>query len=184
MSQNDRKIARGPASLRGGAAAAFNLPQFSPAFNRNVFWPMRWSGNAELDKSGIAVYAKQVHAVIETPSYLADAKAAGVSDDERDAIVNVIASNPLAGVIIPGSGGARKVRVAGKGKGKSGAYRVIAYYAAEDVPVFLLALVSKGQRADISLAERNAMRGKMPLLVDSYRAGARARAKMFRRDDK
>ena len=45
-----------------------------------------------------------MHAVIETPSYLADSKVAGVSDDQPGAIVNVIASDPLAGVIIPGSG--------------------------------------------------------------------------------
>ncbi|XYD06298.1 hypothetical protein R1A28_21160 [Methylorubrum populi] len=41
--------------------------------------------------------------------------------------------------------------MAGKGRGKSGGYRIISYYAAADVPVFLLALVSKGQRADISV---------------------------------
>jgi mRNA-degrading endonuclease RelE of RelBE toxin-antitoxin system len=60
--------------------------------------------------------------------------------------------------LIPGTGGARKVRFGGRGKGKSGGYRVITYYAAEDVPVFLLALVDKGQRADISQADRNALR--------------------------
>ena len=70
-----------------------------------------------------------------------------------------IAAAPLAGDLISGTGGARKRRIEGKGKGKRGAYRVITYYAAQDVPVFLLALVSKGQRADISQADRNALRG-------------------------
>ncbi len=88
-----------------------------------------------------------MHAVVETPIYLADAKAAGVTEDERTAIVNAIAADPEAGDIIPGTGGVRKVRVAGKGKGKSGGYRVITYVATPDIPVFLLALVSKGQRA-------------------------------------
>jgi hypothetical protein len=118
-----------------------------------------------------------MHAVIETPTYLADAKAAGVRDDEREHIVNVIAKAPRAGDVISGTGSAYKRRIAGKGKGKRGAYRVITYYAAQDVPVFLLALVSKHQKADISQAERNAMRERMPVLVESYRAGVQAKVK-------
>ncbi|KQO87663.1 type II toxin-antitoxin system RelE/ParE family toxin [Methylorubrum extorquens] len=116
-----------------------------------------------------------MHAVVETTTYLTDAKAAGVSDDERAAIVLAVASDPTAGDVIPGTGGVRKVRMAGKGKGKSGGYRVISYYAAADVPVFLLALVSKGQRADISQAERNALRTIVITLADLYRQGIAGR---------
>ena len=83
--------------------------------------------------------------------------------------------------MIPGTGGARKIRFGGKGKGKSGGYRVITYYAAEDVPVFLLALVSKGQRADISQADRNALRQILGTLADEYRAGVRARVRRVKR---
>ena len=35
-----------------------------------------------------------MHSVVETPDYLADAKATGISDDERTAIINKIAANP------------------------------------------------------------------------------------------
>jgi hypothetical protein len=121
-----------------------------------------------------------MHAVIETPTYLSDAKAAGVTEDERAHVVNVIASAPLAGDPIPGTGGARKLRVGGKGKGKRGGYRVITYYAAEDVPVFLLALVSKGQRADISQADRNALRAELSTLAANYRASVQAKVKRIR----
>jgi hypothetical protein len=134
-----------------------------------------------LDTYGTAVLdLHPIHAVIETPTYLADAKDAGVSDDEREHIVNLIAKAPLAGDIIPGTGGARKRRIGGKGKGKRGGNRIITYYAAEDVPVFLLALVSKGQRADISQADRNAMRERAPVLAESYRAGVRAKVTKIR----
>jgi hypothetical protein len=114
-----------------------------------------------------------MHTVIHTPTFLADAKAAGVDDSELNDIAATIANDPLAGDIIPGTGGARKVRIAGKGKGKSGGFRVISYYAAEDVPVFLLALVSKGQRADLSQADRNALRQVLGSIADDYRKGAR-----------
>jgi hypothetical protein len=41
------------------------------------------------------------------------------------------------------------------------------------VPVFLLAVVSKGQRADLSQAERNKLRAILGTLGDAYRAGVR-----------
>jgi hypothetical protein len=100
-------------------------------------------------------------------------QAAGLDDAELAEIAATIAVNPFVGDIIPGTGGARKVRFGGRGKGKSGGYRVITYYAAEDVPVFLLALVDKGQRADISQADRNALREILGTLADEYRAGVR-----------
>ena len=60
--------------------------------------------------------------VVETPAFLSDARSLGMADVERLAIVTWIAANPAAGVVIEGTGGARKVRFAGKGKGKSGGY--------------------------------------------------------------
>jgi len=54
----------------------------------------------------------------------------------RDGVVEMIASNPEAGNEIGGAGGARKVRIVGRGKGKSGGYRVITFYSGKDVPKF------------------------------------------------
>ena len=118
-----------------------------------------------------------MHAVIQTPYFLADAKAAGVEAGELVDIVATIARDPQAGDLIPGTGGARKVRIAAKGKGKSGGYRVITYYASDDVPVFLLRLVSKGQRADISQGERNEVRQALATIADDYREGVRRKVR-------
>ncbi|TDR94571.1 type II toxin-antitoxin system RelE/ParE family toxin [Enterovirga rhinocerotis] len=112
-----------------------------------------------------------MHGVIETGSYLADARAAGLDADEMAAIVSIIASDPMAGDLMVGTGGARKLRVARRGKGKSGGYRIVTYFAAEDVPVFLLALIDKGERANLSSAERNELRRILVTLADEYRAG-------------
>ena len=73
------------------------------------------------------------------------------------------------------TGGARKVRFAGRGKGKSGGYRVVTYFAGEDIPVFLLALFSKGERENLSKAERNALRKELAGIAADYRALVRAR---------
>lgn len=110
-----------------------------------------------------------MHTVVETPSYLADAKAAGLTEAEREAVVEMIADRPEAGDEIGGTGGARKVRVAGRGKGKSGGYRVITFYSGKDVPVFLLAIYSKGEKANLSKTERNTLKSILSDIVREYR---------------
>jgi hypothetical protein len=112
-----------------------------------------------------------MQAVIETSSYLSDAAAAALSEDERSEITSFIAANPTAGLLMPGTGGARKIRFAGRGKGKSGGYRVVTYFAAADIPVFLLAIINKGERANLSKAEQNALRKELSVLADDYRDG-------------
>ena len=60
--------------------------------------------------------------VVETPAFLSDARSLGLPDGERLAIRDLDAANPAAGDVIEGTGGARKVWFAGKGKGKNGGY--------------------------------------------------------------
>lgn len=55
------------------------------------------------------------------PAFPADARSLGLSDGERLAIVTWTAANPQAGDVMEGTGGARKVRFAGKARGKAGA---------------------------------------------------------------
>jgi hypothetical protein len=92
-------------------------------------------------------------------------------------IVTSIARNPDAGELIPGTGGARKIRFAGRGKGKSGGYRVVTFYAGSDVPVFLLDVYGKGNRANLSKTERNELRGILTALPRVWREQARIRAR-------
>ena len=105
--------------------------------------------------------------VIETPAYLRAAKDAGVSDDERVAIVDMLAANHDAGVVMPGCGGARKLRVAGRGKGKSGGYRVITFYGGGEIPIFLITLFAKGEKANLTREERNALAERVKRLPAS-----------------
>ncbi len=114
-----------------------------------------------------------MHSVIETPDYLADAKYAGITLAERETIVATLASNPTVGDEIPGTGGARKARFAGRGKGKSGGYRVITFYSGPGVPVFLLNMFAKGDRIDLTQAERNELRQVLADLASDYLKGVR-----------
>ena len=111
--------------------------------------------------------------VIETPAFLNDAKAAGLSEQERLTIVQTIAIDPEAGDVIPGTGGARKVRFAGRGRGKSGGFRVITFYSGPDVPVFLLNIFAKGDKINLTQAERNELRAILANIVTAYRQGVR-----------
>ncbi|MEQ1548881.1 MAG: type II toxin-antitoxin system RelE/ParE family toxin [Chakrabartia sp.] len=91
-----------------------------------------------------------MHTVVETPTYLAAAAKAGMTETERVAAVDQIAADPQGGEVISGGGGARKVRVAGRGKGKSGGYRILTYFMTEDEPVFLISVISKSKSANLS----------------------------------
>ena len=105
--------------------------------------------------------------VIETGAYLSTAADVGMTEEERAAAVDLIAKNPEAGDGMSGTGGCRKLRLAGRGKGKSGGYRLITYYANPGVPVFLLTVFSKGEKANLSKAERNALAKLTEILVVS-----------------
>jgi hypothetical protein len=62
----------------------------------------------------------------------------------------------------------RKLRWAREGMGKRGGARVIYYYHDERLPVFLLSAFAKNRKANLSRAERNAMKRLVPILVAGY----------------
>lgn len=113
--------------------------------------------------------------VIETSAFIRSAKEIGMTDQQRADIVSAIAATPDIGELIPGSGGARKVRFAAPGRGKSGGYRVITFYAAEDIPVFLLDVYSKGRKADLAKAKLNDLRAVLIGLPAAWRDARRRR---------
>jgi hypothetical protein len=122
-----------------------------------------------------------MHTVIETPAFLASAAEEGIDEDERLAIVTYLAVHPDAGAIIAGTGGARKVRFAGRGKGKSGGYRVITFFAESDIPVFLIDVYSKDSQTNLSKADRNELKKLLTALPQTWRKQARARIATMRR---
>lgn len=118
-----------------------------------------------------------MQSVLLTPTFERQAKAAGLTDDDIQEIAAALARDPQAGDLMVGTGGARKVRFARLGAGKSGGYRTIHYFGGDDVPMFLLALLDKGARANLSKAERNELAKVLPQIAAAYREGAAARAR-------
>lgn len=105
--------------------------------------------------------------VAELPDYLR-AAARLLADADRRAIVNHLAAHPTAGDLIEGTGGVRKLRWARDGRGKSGGVRVIYYFHSEAMPLYLLTMFAKNERANLSKAERNALVSLVDVLVQIW----------------
>jgi hypothetical protein len=110
--------------------------------------------------------------VVETPEFLTTARRL-MEEDERALLVHYLAYNPMAGTLIPGTGGVRKLRWGLEGRGKRGGARVIYFFHSADIPLFALSVYGKSARVDLSQADKNRFRQLTRLLVDSYRQSTR-----------
>ena len=57
------------------------------------------------------------------------------------------------------------------GRRQAGGARVIYFFYNESLPVFLLALYGKSEKANLTRAERNALAKLVPQLIDGYAKG-------------
>ncbi len=65
------------------------------------------------------------------------------------ALQQALVLKPDAGKVIPGSGGLRKLRWAGSGRGKRGGLRIIYYFIREDGQIWLLTIFAKNEAENI-----------------------------------
>ncbi len=92
-----------------------------------------------------------------------------LSEQEREDLVSYLSEHPNVGVIMEGTGGIRKLRWARSGGGKSGGVRVIYYFHDEFMPLYLLAVFGKNEKANLSKEERNLLAKSVKKLVVSWR---------------
>jgi mRNA-degrading endonuclease RelE of RelBE toxin-antitoxin system len=92
--------------------------------------------------------------VAELPEYIRRSEVL-LSDRERQEVVDYLSSYPKAGDIMQGTGGIRKLRWARGGRGKSGGVRIIYYYHDDRIPLYILTVFGKNEKANLSKAERN-----------------------------
>ncbi|MEO5800285.1 MAG: type II toxin-antitoxin system RelE/ParE family toxin [Gemmatimonadales bacterium] len=86
---------------------------------------------------------------IETPVFTALANKL-FSPADRETVTEILAENLEAGVLIPGSGGLRKLRIAGSGRGKRGGLRVIYAIRQRGETTYLIYLFAKNDTSDLS----------------------------------
>jgi len=77
----------------------------------------------------------------------------GLTDDDLFELETKLLINPRAGVIIKGSGGARKIRFEAQGKGQRGGARVIYVDVVIGETVYLLYAYPKSAKDDLSQQE-------------------------------
>jgi hypothetical protein len=103
--------------------------------------------------------------IVETREFQARA-AALFSGEEIAELIELIAYHPTAGVVIPGTGGVRKLRWGVRGRGRRGGARVVYFFHNESLPVFLFTAYAKSAKDDLTPAEQRALRRLAHELID------------------
>ena len=72
------------------------------------------------------------------------------SEDDYFELQDFLLANPAKGDIIPNGSGLRKIRWKAKGKGKSGGYRIIYYFASAQGYIYFLDIYAKNEKEDLT----------------------------------
>ena len=106
--------------------------------------------------------------IAELPEYQRKAKEL-LETKESAAIISYLAAHPAAGDLMQGTGGIRKLRWKRQGMGKRGGVRVIYYFHSEKMPLYLLTVFGKGEKDNLTKAERNMLADLVKELVKLWR---------------
>ena len=74
-----------------------------------------------------------------------------------------LTEDPGAGAVIRGSGGIRKLRWAGSGRGKRGGFRVVYYWWSADERISFLFIYAKNEQDDLSAEQIRMLRTALEL---------------------
>lgn len=100
---------------------------------------------------------------IETPTFTK--LVSGLMSDEDYALLQAaLCKSPATGKVIPGSGGIRKLRWSGSGRGKRGGLRILYYWQAAEEEIWMLLAYPKNEKDDLT---RDEVR-QLKRLVESY----------------
>ena len=105
-----------------------------------------------------------MHVIAEMPEFSRKAPSL-LGRMEFQALITHLAENPCAGAIMVGTGGIRKLRWVREGMGKSGGARVIYYFHDHRIPLYLLSIFGKSEKANISNTEANELSKLVKLLL-------------------
>ncbi|MFH2122515.1 MAG: transcriptional regulator [Pseudomonadota bacterium] len=93
-------------------------------------------------------YSKEAVIFIEAPIF-SKVVYDYLTEDELAALQWTLILNPDTGEVIPGSGGLRKIRWSGGGKGKRGGNRIIYYRQTAKGEIWLLTIYAKNEAENI-----------------------------------
>ena len=95
--------------------------------------------------------------LIESSSFVKDSEPLW-SQETRNQFLLFLSQNPNAGMVIPGSGGLRKLRWSLRDSGKRSGVRVIYFNRLDRGEIWLLAIYAKGDRETITSDQLRGLR--------------------------
>ena len=95
--------------------------------------------------------------VLQLPKFKKEATEL-IGTEGIEALAGYLAGHPDAGDVIPGAGGARKLRWAAKGKGKRGGARIVYVYVLIASRVYLIRCYAKNIKTDLTEDEKKELR--------------------------
>lgn len=98
------------------------------------------------------------------PSFEAKWKRLGFREEDMIRLEQMLLENPKVGVVMRGTGGARKVRFAFSHCGKSGSARGIYVDFEIAAKIFLVDVYAKAEKENLTPSERNTLRNYVEVL--------------------
>src|ERR1043165_1156500 len=80
-----------------------------------------------------------------------------MSDDEYRKLQEGLLARPTHGAVIPGTGGARKIRWGSQARGKRGSFRIIYYWHSSRRIFLMLYLYAKNEQGDLTAVQRRTL---------------------------
>ena len=80
-----------------------------------------------------------------------------IPEAARKEMEAAIVADPRSAPVIPGTGGIRKLRWAGSGRGKRGGIRTVYFYHAGPEAIYMLTAYAKADRDDLTPDDRKAL---------------------------
>lgn len=105
--------------------------------------------------------------VVETPEFIKQASTC-LDEASKKAFIDYIAKYPLAGDLMIGTGGARKIRWMREGQGKRGGVRIIYYYHDNQMPIFLFTVYPKNEKDNLTDKEKKTLDKIIKMIIETY----------------
>lgn len=109
-----------------------------------------------------------LNSIVELPEFIKRADSI-LTEEEKTELLYFLAKNPLAGSVIPCTGGLRKLRWGSSNKGKRSGSRVIYFFYNQTMPLFLITIFRKNEKIDLSKAEQKILTKMVNELIENYK---------------
>ena len=92
-----------------------------------------------------------------------------LTEAEIESLAAYLSQYPEKGVVIPGTGGLRKLRWSLGNQGKRGGSRVIYYYHLPESVILLLSVYAKSQQEDLDREEKKVLKSVLAQYFDEWK---------------